>query len=189
MTPKGMFNYLMLNPNQKIQYKANTGMGIKDIYDSMVKPIEGEFIRKSQLYNHLNISRNLGSRLLNGGVFGEKTKNSGRSPISVKSVNPVIKLDQKRIPISEFYDILKDHYISKDRFRKLYRTKFEKGIISSKRRYFNLVNAAKIASYLTKRKDIIENWHTIRDLHAASELELKTKQIQNRYWNMIKEGK
>lgn len=185
--------YLLLNPSERINYRAERGISIKQWYESFKpEPIQGRFISFQKVCDTLGLERSRFFKLKKQRFFGETKKifkEKGKGYVKVSELNRIIEKESMLIPVSELLELIEKEkwYMKRGLFDKTF-GKCYKNELDERKQYVNISNAARIVYELKKRKEKIENWPTLEDLNKES-FELSEDSKYQHYGLMINGGK
>ena len=192
---KQALSYLLKTPKEKRVYLAGKGSSKQEFWDSFKpEPLDSEEISRTQVCRALEITHGKFSKLEEKGYFGKTKKEPSkegkggtRKYVNAHRIEEILTEFAYMIPVSLFHNLLRENqwYFNRGSFDKKFRDYFENPI-NKKRQYVHLKNAAKIVGKLKKRKNMVENWHTLNDLNKDSGLNLPFQRMNYRYREMQK---
>ena len=181
-------DYLVLNASDRINYRVERGISLKQWYESFrPQPIQEENMTNVQVCSLLGILPDRFYDLRKKGYFGEAPMRGER--VKVSDLNKILERESYLIHVSAFHEIIKEQqwYMSRQTFDVLFNKYYERGL-DQKNPYVSINNAAKIVYELRKRKTIIEEWPTLKDLFRDSDLGLTEGGMRAHFRLMTRRG-
>ena len=180
--------YLVLNASDRINYRVERGISLQQWYESFrPQPIQEENMANHQVYSLLGIFRDRFYDLRKKGYFGEAPMRGER--VKVSDLNRILEHESYLIPVSAFREIIREQqwHMNRDTFDSLFKKYYERGL-DGKNPYVSINNAAKIIYEAQRRKTIIEDWPTLKDLFRDCGLDLQESGMRAYFGPRIRKG-
>ena len=145
-------DYLVLNASDRINYRVERGISLKQWYESFrPQPIQEENMTNVRVCSLLGIPIDRFYALRKRGYFGEAPMRGDK--VKVSDLNKILERESYLIPVSAFLEIIKEPqwYISRPTFDRLFKKYYERGL-DQKNPYVSVNNAAKIVYELRKKR-------------------------------------
>jgi DNA-binding CsgD family transcriptional regulator len=190
MDGRKSLDYLLLSPDERINYRVERGISLKEWYGSLApEPFEGE-VKRKDLCRLLGISPEKFYTLDKKGYFGKTRLKANRRLIKSERANEILRKQAYLVPVSLLYKAEKRErwYMSRVKFDIRYRKLYE-SVAGKKQRFVTVVNAARIIHEGRARHAMIEEWPTLHDLNRESGLNLSPEAFLYRYRRLRKQGR
>ena len=183
-----LFDYLRLNVTDRAIHKSSRNITLKEIFDrsyndGLARIPDSEMLSYSQISSLLGVVEPVAKRYASKGFFGDSTvEGFGRKFYSRDKVLEFFKGRCNRISRRQFQDVLGDYHLSQETFDNLY------GGYSDPMVGFSASASARVFKELRKRKRIIEEWKTFKDLSLALGGQPSPHNLFRHYRGQIEEG-
>ncbi len=183
-------DYLMLGPDEKIQYRVERGISLQDWHRSFgADLLEGNLVQSQDVRRIYGTMKQNWSKIIVRGDFGEQIDLEGTVYLRTENVNRALQQDARTVPNAAFEDICQNgawsmpYYTYSREFGEL----FEK--VPARNKWgVSLLNAARISRKMRRRKEKIEDWYTLQDLADALDWEIRPISVAGRAARMHERG-
>ncbi len=173
-------DYLLLSPDEKINYRAERNISLKTLYETFrAKNLERSSYGIAEAAQILGMHKDKIKKMVKAGELEVSDFKGGKKLISAAQITDLLERQARLVPIPEFYKLIEDgmFYIHEKLFDKTFGKYYELSF-NKKVRYVSIASAAKILSELRKRKDIIENWPTREEVLNDTRIDITLTRLR-----------
>ncbi len=182
--------YLMLGPDERINYRVEKGITLKEWYNGFTAPrLPNQVIPSMDVARMFGQTRNSWTRFVKSGLFGEPRKEGKRNYFEAQKVQKVLDTCAKLVPNGAFEEVYEDKkwYLSLHIYGHLFRHLFQKFPVR-RGSGVSIGDAAKITKEIRERKDKIDNWRSLDELQDELGWNLSYRGLITRVTKMHERG-
>lgn len=184
-----LLEYLLLDPEQRINYRVGRDISLKDLYHEWTGLyIPNREFGIAEAADALKLPEKAVRRaVLRGEVGNYRRVENGKIVLNPRDLERYGRGILKKIPVSELMDIVRSgkYYIDGTTFSFAFK-EFYNSSRNGKSSFLTPSQAAKVVYELNKRKRVIEKWKTFEDLKRESGAQINANSVRVRYRDLIR---